>query len=472
VITPARLGKAVVALHARRGVRARRRGRLAVACALGCALSCLGPRVARGDGAELDRFEPAERGSRFFAADSLELDGARHRPFDLATGLVATYGHRLRAFGTPAEGPRTTLVEDQLQLHPGAALVMAPGARFAIDLPVVIQSGRSQNLAGQFLAAPGSPVLGDVRLGFDLRLAGPERERGDGVVLAGGVSAWLPTGSRDSYTSDGETRVGVHVASTARFGPILGALRVGLVYRRELEDFGGVKMGSEATFSAGLGWRAGRLLVGPEVAGSTILRSDAFRHRPTPIDGLLGAHATFGAITPGVGVGTALDRGLGAPLLRVLASIEWTPKPAAASGDRDGDGVTDDEDVCPEVPGPRAGSPGSSAEAPGCPDAPRDLDRDGVADRDDACPDLPGVRTRDPMTHGCPDGDRDGVPDPIDACPRISGERSKIPRFDGCPADLDGDDVPDAQDACPDEPGDATPDPRTNGCPRPSPSSE
>jgi outer membrane protein OmpA-like peptidoglycan-associated protein len=83
-----------------------------------------------------------------------------------------------------------------------------------------------------------------------------------------------------------------------------------------------------------------------------------------------------------------------------------------------------------------------------------DRDGDGIFDEDDACPDVPGV-----PPDGCPveDRDGDGFPDDEDACPDVPGVEP-----DGCPPveDRDGDGFPDDEDACPDEPG-VEPD----GCP-------
>ncbi len=84
-----------------------------------------------------------------------------------------------------------------------------------------------------------------------------------------------------------------------------------------------------------------------------------------------------------------------------------------------------------------------------------DWDVDGVADEADACPYLPGFSAAD----GCPDRDFDGIPDESDACPDEAG----MPE-DGCPApgegDRDGDGMIDEADACPDVPGS----PRAEGC--------
>lgn len=97
--------------------------------------------------------------------------------------------------------------------------------------------------------------------------------------------------------------------------------------------------------------------------------------------------------------------------------------------DRDGDGIADRDDPCPNTPG--------RGKTKGCPDA----DNDGIADRDDLCPHRPGV----PAKMGCPlpDMDKDSVPDADDLCPEVYG----LAKFKGCP-DTDGDGVEDRQDSC------------------------
>ena len=79
--------------------------------------------------------------------------------------------------------------------------------------------------------------------------------------------------------------------------------------------------------------------------------------------------------------------------------------------DRDKDGVLDDLDVCPDIPGLKA--------LAGCPDT----DNDGIADKDDLCPDIPGLEKYD----GCPDTDGDGYADNVDDCPDEKGT------LQGCP---------------------------------------
>ena len=80
---------------------------------------------------------------------------------------------------------------------------------------------------------------------------------------------------------------------------------------------------------------------------------------------------------------------------------------AAARSMRDGDGVIDCNDRCPNTP------KGCKVDASGCP---VDSDGDGVCDGIDKCPDTPKGCKVDAT--GCPmDSDGDGVCDGLDKCP-------------------------------------------------------
>ena len=112
--------------------------------------------------------------------------------------------------------------------------------------------------------------------------------------------------------------------------------------------------------------------------------------------------------------------------------------------DRDGDGVMDMDDKCPDVPG--------LISLLGCPDR----DGDGIPDIDDKCPDVAGTVKYD----GCPipDTDGDGINDELDKCPTVKG----VARYEGCPIpDTDGDGIADDEDKCPTRPGPAS----NRGCP-------
>jgi type IX secretion system PorP/SprF family membrane protein len=100
--------------------------------------------------------------------------------------------------------------------------------------------------------------------------------------------------------------------------------------------------------------------------------------------------------------------------------------------DRDGDGILDKDDLCPDTPGLK--------EYKGCPDT----DGDGVFDNIDDCPKTVGPKEN----NGCPypDTDGDGLLDKEDNCPSIAGPVENR----GCPyEDTDGDGLLDKDDECP-----------------------
>ena len=124
--------------------------------------------------------------------------------------------------------------------------------------------------------------------------------------------------------------------------------------------------------------------------------------------------------------------------------VVMAPPPPPVILDRDGDGVLDADDKCPDVAG--------LITLQGCPDK----DGDGIADVDDKCPDVAGVA----KYQGCPipDTDGDGVNDELDKCPTVKG----LARYQGCPIpDTDGDGVNDEEDKCPTRVGPAS----NQGCP-------
>jgi type IX secretion system PorP/SprF family membrane protein len=96
--------------------------------------------------------------------------------------------------------------------------------------------------------------------------------------------------------------------------------------------------------------------------------------------------------------------------------------------DKDGDGIADQVDLCPEIKGVLS--------AKGCPDQ----DNDSIADAQDQCPTIAGLKE----FNGCPDTDKDGIEDSKDECPNDKG----LLALNGCP-DSDGDGVADKDDNCP-----------------------
>ena len=109
---------------------------------------------------------------------------------------------------------------------------------------------------------------------------------------------------------------------------------------------------------------------------------------------------------------------------------EPEPEPVQeAPSDRDGDGIVDASDACPDEPEDKDGIQDDD----GCPED--DADSDGIADADDGCPtdaeDKDGIADSD----GCPetDADSDGIADPDDRCPTEAETVNGFEDDDGCP---------------------------------------
>lgn len=95
--------------------------------------------------------------------------------------------------------------------------------------------------------------------------------------------------------------------------------------------------------------------------------------------------------------------------------------------DKDGDGVPNDKDKCPNTP------KGVPVDEIGCP-IEKDSDGDGVPDSVDTCPDnTPEEISAGVDQNGCPrDGDNDGVLDYRDDCPHTKPEDVANVKPNGC----------------------------------------
>jgi OmpA-OmpF porin, OOP family len=420
------------------------------------------------NGFAIDRFQPSERGSDWFVTDSLDLRG-RGR---VALGAVVDWAHHpLVIYDANGDVVRTP-ISAQTYLHLGGAVIAADRLRIAFNLPILASNkGQSGQVGGVLYSNSTGSALGDLRLSGDVRLFG---EYGDAFTTALGLQLFLPTGSRDAYASDGKVRLVPHWLMAGDIGPFTYGAMIGLNGRFQGDNFAGQPFGSELLFAASAGVRVAdkKVVIGPEFTTSTVVSDSGngfFKRMTTPAELLFGGHVRTGDFQWGAGIGPGLTRGVGTPDYRIVASIAWFPEPKkpepAPVTDRDGDGIADAVDACPDTPG----EPSDDPKLNGCP-PPKDRDNDGILDDDDACPDEPGIKSDDPKLNGCPkrDRDKDTILDDDDACPDEPGVPSDDPKKNGCPKpkDSDGDGITDDIDACPHEAGPANDDPKKNGCPK------
>jgi outer membrane protein OmpA-like peptidoglycan-associated protein len=108
-------------------------------------------------------------------------------------------------------------------------------------------------------------------------------------------------------------------------------------------------------------------------------------------------------VTPELDIGIGIEFHIGGPQRSTVEEIRIAG--ASPPPDRDGDGVPDDQDACPDRPEDIDGFEDSD----GCPDIDNDLD--GVLDIADRCPNVPETYNGYEDEDGCPDT----VPPDVDA---------------------------------------------------------
>jgi len=258
-----------------------------------------------------------------------------------------------------------------------------------------------------------------------------------------GLASWSPT---------------IRIAVSASAG---GVLRKTSVY----QDAAPISQGSGIAWGLGASYRLlDDLSLGGEVFGELIRSGrtelDMNTIALSPIEALVGAtYRIDSRWSVRAAVGRGVTSGIGAPELHGVLMMSYSsaapnlaplpvekPRP---DGDRDGDGIADSVDKCPDEPEDKD----MFDDADGCPDP--DNDGDGVPDAQDKCPLDPEDKDGFQDDDGCPekDNDGDGIPDAQDRCPNEPEDKDGFEDLDGCPdPDNDRDGIPDSVDKCPAEP--------------------
>ncbi|MCS6915952.1 MAG: OmpA family protein [Myxococcales bacterium] len=418
---------------------------------------------AQSAGFQLNRYEPTPSGEWSFAVDHPWFSGTRY----FSAGFTLNYAHNPLVFGIRSSdgsfAQREVVLQHLLLGHFDLALSLWDRITLSTTVPLTMAE-RGQALAG--VVPQEGAHFGDPRIGLMVRIVG--QPDASPISLSLGSYLWIPIGTTEQRTGDATARV---LPKLVLAGLVREHFRwsftSGFYYRPEatlgnLPDPTGSSVGPALQFGALLQYAdlLRRYAVGPEaILYTTVTNGRAFGKDFTNLELLLGAHYHLGGLVQtSLALGTGMLRDPGTPDVRLLFRLAYAP---LRPRDRDGDGIPDREDACPD----RRGWPDRDPRQHGCP--PRDRDQDGVLDPDDLCPDDPQGHQPDPRRHGCPerDTDRDGVLDSEDLCPNDPQGRQPDPMRRGCPApDRDRDGVPDREDACPDEPGSPHRDPKRHGC--------
>lgn len=314
--------------------------------------------AAQSAGYAVNRFEPSERGSDWFASESLDLRG-RARPF---AGIVGDWSYR--PLTVSSAGRDAPVITDDVVSHVGGGIVFLDRARASLNLPFALYR-HGDDATGRTVAAraPRERVtIGDLRMALDAGLLG---DFGEIAHLAVGAQVFLPTGSRESYTSDGTIRFAPRVMLAGEGSSFAYAAKVGFMFRPFDGVFEGRRLGSEAFMTVSAGVKVNdRVIFGPELYGASVVTGgDAFTSRASGLGALLGMHVILlDDLRLGNAIGTDFIRGDGSPDFRLLASVEYAPDVCV---DKDGDGICAKDDACPLV----FGVPTGIRSTNGCPAA-------------------------------------------------------------------------------------------------------
>ncbi|MFO0737702.1 MAG: OmpA family protein [Labilithrix sp.] len=439
---------------------------------------------ANGDGFDTHLFRPAVDSKGFFHTNGTDILGAN----DLSLGLVIDYGHGI--LRTKDKGQESTnLVDHSFQgsfsFNYGIANILVAG----LTLPVNLMSGKEQ----QDKATPPAPTqtgplangqnpgtqwnqgpLDAQNVGF-IALHAKARilrvEHGFGLAISAQVGLPISDAPR-SGGADPTFWYWPQIIGEKRFGST-GQFRVGLnagfrghgasETRMTLKD-GEFRDGSRVTYGLGMSYRVLPALdIVADTYGTYLLSDAASKLKPS--NEVTGGIKVFVERNSYLlaGAGPRFTAGAEAADFRAFIGFIFEP----SIGDRDGDGIKDDVDKCPDDPEDFDGF----QDEDGCPDP--DNDNDGILDKDDRCPNEPEDRDGDQDEDGCPegsDGDRDGdgILDSKDKCPDDPEDKDGFEDQDGCPdPDNDKDGIPDKKDQCPNDPEDKDGFEDQDGCPDP-----
>ena len=278
-----------------------------------------------GVGFAVDSPTLSERGSEWFALDSIDIRG----PVIPAVGVVGDWAHRPLVLTSSDGSQRANVVKDVYTTNVGTSIVLAERVRVGVLLPLQMHAdGEPLHLNGATKLQPTSGVaLGDVRVAADVRLYG---EPAAPFRIAAGAAVWGTTGAKSAYSTDSYVHAQPRVSVAGDYHRYAYAGSVGIGIRSVKESpTDHDHVGCEMTFAASAGVRLltdRRLLVGPELFGAT-----GTSGRGAPVEALVGAHYTDpSGFRFGVGGGAGLTNASGTPDGRVLFSFEWAPTARSA----------------------------------------------------------------------------------------------------------------------------------------------
>ena len=377
----------------------------------------------------LDPFRPAMDSRGYITVNASQVLGDKELSFGLGS---LDWGHGLLHFGdqstcAASSGAPCYSIDNMLTatligafgIHAGPAEL-----EFGVAVPFVIMSGdRGPNMGtgnGAMNYQLSGQGIGNVALRFKTRFIKTSRPPHVGLGVM--ASVYLPTVSpTDRFLGEGAGKAGGTAGGKA-MPEIIGILdkEFGSKSQLRISLNGGIRIRSTETYSDSDTATGGSPRTNQAITASSEIPfglgiayaiavqkfdvvAEVFGAQPIgthenyqPLEAIGGVKlylARNSFLSLGGGHGLLPDKGAN-PDWRAFIGIVFEPN----IGDRDGDGIKDDVDKCPDDPEDFD----NFEDEDGCPDP--DNDRDGIPDVDDKCPNIPEDKDGFQDEDGCPEG--------------------------------------------------------------------
>ncbi len=377
---------------------------------------------------------PVAGPSTFFSVGSAQTVGKGRFGFGLASSFQRNPIVLRKSASGPAGPVAVSGIENQLNTSFVFAYGVTEKLEVALVTPVTFyQSGTGISAKDGATTPIDQPSNGvrDLRIGAAYSIIGlPRAGQVRGVGLAARFDLSIPTGDRDAFGGDRSVVAVPGLIVDNRLGPFTVGAQVGARLRQTTTLFDR-KVSSQLFLGLGVAAAVDKketLAITAEAFALPALAKDG----TSPIQWLAGVrwaglaggdftiHGGAGGGFRGAGTAQLLE-----PSWRAVLDLRYSPLLL----DRDGDGIPDREDKCPDEKEDRDGFQDDD----GCPD--KDNDNDGIPDKDDRCPMEPEEVNGIEDTDGCPEPDKDfdGIKDVVDKCPDKPEDKNGYEDEDGCP---------------------------------------
>ena len=410
--------------------------------------------VARAEDANYNPFRFAGNHKGIILTESAELEP----PFDFTVFLGFDYEHEPLVLRSGVDSGVVTkkVVEARLGLDIGFAMAFTNWFELDLLLPMLAWQKGVDPVTNEALQSGG---LGDIVI--TPRFAYWRRGGGSVGLL---LSYVAPTGRLTGSKFTGEKGWGAF-RPTIAFGVdsevVDWALNLGATIR-DISDAKVVQQGMEFNASTGLEFNLFKQqhFLAFDVWSITPFTEFFQDQNSTGLEIDAAYRLRIWRVYTTLGYGKGLTSGRGVANHRGFLQVAF----ASEILDRDGDGVEDDVDQCPD----EREDMDRYRDEDGCPEP--DNDGDGILDTSDECANEPEDFDQWKDGDGCPelDNDEDGILDPNDQCKNEPEDRDNYQDGDGCPElDNDQDGVLDPADKCPVDKEDVDQWQDGDGCPEP-----